>query len=129
MKKLILAVILVTILFCCKNSKDKKLEILINSFGKEWRLEKVKGKSPKLYSNRYFLIFHQDSSYEVYYKKNDQREDILSDVIFEEKWFFNENGNLVINAFPNLKLIKLKYNYLVFEYNKVKYEFFCKECR
>ena len=129
MKKLILGGILVIILFCCKNSKDKKLEILINSFGKEWRLEKVKGKNPKLYSNRYFLIFHQDSSYEIYYKKNDQREDILSDVIFEEKWFFNENGDLVINAFPNLKLIKLKYNYLVFEYNKVKYEFFCKECR
>lgn len=101
MKKLksILGLILICILFSCKSEIDKKRDILINSAGKEWRCEKVKGHSLEPYYSKLCIIFHKDSTYEIYRKKNDRRVNVSSDLIYEYKWFIDSVVNCICQIF------------------------------
>jgi len=129
MNKNLIYTILVLILFSCKSEKEKAFDIITNSFGKEWRLDKLKGKNPANYHVRYFLIFHEDFTYEIFNKKNGK---ILpkewSDNIYYYEWSIDEKGYLDINIFDDMEPTTLDFNYLSFTRKKVKYEFICESC-
>ena len=130
MKNILLGISLALVLYSCKSESEKTIEIIINSIGKEWRLDKVNGKSPRNYKTRHFLTFHNDFTYEIYTKKNGFRlPKVYTDNIREYKWSVDENGKLEIDVIHKMERVSLEHNnHLIIEYLKLKFEFVCDSC-
>lgn len=99
------------LLFCLVGCKsDSKLLI-----EKEWKLEKIYFHSYNQWGkikncNRYKLLFHRDGSLD--FDTDFCPYDVPSDVIYEEKWKFEDN-DLYISAFGKCKVIELTNETLV----------------
>jgi uncharacterized membrane protein len=126
--KIIWGIILIYTFLGCEIKKEY---YILNSVGKEWRLDKMNDKlvSPN-FSRTLYIIFHKNNTYDIYYKKSGERYEESTDNIIDQKWFFDKSGNLLITTFSvsEFKLVQLDDKNLVFQYGKEKYAFVCDEC-
>lgn len=126
--RIIWSVVLIIGLFGCKM---KKVDFILNSVGKEWRLDKRNGKpiSPN-FARTLYIVFHKNNTYDIYHKKYGKRYDESTDNIIEQKWYFDTKENLYITTFSvsDFELIQLDNKNLVFQYGKEKYAFVCDDC-
>ena len=126
--KIIWGIALILAFFGCKMEKE---DFILDSVGKEWRLDKRNDKpvSPN-FSRTLYIIFHKNNTYDIYHKKEGKRYDESTDNIIQQKWYFDNKGKLYIATFSvsNFKLIQLDNKNLVFQYGKEKYAFVCDDC-
>ena len=126
--KIIWGIILIYTFLGCEIKKEY---YILNSVGKEWRLDKMNDKlvSPN-FSRTLYIIFHKNNTYDIYYKRSCERYEESTDNIIDQKWFFDKSGNLLITTFSvsEFKLVQLDDKNLVFQYGKEKYAFVCDEC-
>lgn len=126
--KIICGIILIYTFLGCEIKKEY---FILNSVGKEWRLDKMNDKlvSPN-FSRTLYIIFHKNNTYDIYYKRSGERYEESTDNIIDQKWFFDKSGNLLITTFSvsEFKLVQLDDKNLVFQYGKEKYAFVCDEC-
>ncbi|MFM1971598.1 MAG: hypothetical protein RL185_280 [Bacteroidota bacterium] len=123
--------IILGVIFIFFGCKIEQKDFILNSVGKEWRLSKRNNK-PISPNNKVtlYLVFRKNKSYDIYYKRNGKRYEESTDNIIDQKWSFDNKGNLHIATFSvsNFKLIQLDSKNLVFKYGKEKYAFVCDEC-
>lgn len=73
---------------------------MLKNIGKEWKLTKMNDNAISIYyPRRLYLIFNTNKTYEVHIKKDGKRQDIWSDNIIDQNWFFDKNGNLNLTSF------------------------------
>jgi hypothetical protein len=127
--KIIWGTALILVFLGCKMKKE---DFILNSIGKEWRLDKRNDKpiSPN-FPQTLYIIFHENNTYDIYYKRAGKRYDESTDNIIQQKWYFDSKGKLYIATFSvsDFKLIQLDNKNLVFQYGKEKYAFVCDDCK
>ncbi len=128
--KLIYYINIAFVIFSC-SGKSKKENFIIESIGKEWRLDKRNDKDLVYTPNRLYLVFHKDNTYDLYRKHEGKRRKDPTDNIIEQKWFFDENGNLYIADFSSSEYntVLLDSKNLIFTFGIEKYAFVCDECK